>query len=75
MSVLIPSFYAPIDEALCEQKVEYLTRHFETQRSRHWFVEKTFRAQLRIRGVEVATRYAEAFHARKMTWGTGNALQ
>jgi len=62
-----PNFYVSLDEACCERKVGRIIQYFETQRDKHWFAEETFRAQLRIRGVEAATRFAEAFHARKIT--------
>jgi hypothetical protein len=42
--------------------------HFATQRGRPWFREDTFRALLRLRGVEcnAPDGFAEAFHAHKL---------
>ena len=63
-----PNVYSPISEATCEKKIALLMNAFATQRSRQWFTEDTFRAMLRIRGVEcnAPSRYAEAFHGRKI---------
>jgi LmbE family N-acetylglucosaminyl deacetylase len=63
-----PNFFIELDEATCRRKSEYLVRHFQTQHNRHWFSDETFRAILRIRGVEcrATTSYAEAFYCRKL---------
>lgn len=63
-----PNFFVELDEQICRRKSEYLLRHFQTQRDRHWFSDETFRAILRIRGVECRseTSYAEAFYCRKL---------
>lgn len=64
-----PNLFVPLDDAAVARKVEHLVSHFGSQRSKHWFTEETFRALLRIRGMEcrAAGGYAEAFHCRKMT--------
>jgi len=64
-----PNVYMPIAAATMARKVELLVRHFGTQRSKHWFDEETFRGLARLRAMECRApdRYAEAFHARKMT--------
>lgn len=64
-----PNVYAPVPAELCDRKVQLLMECFGTQRSRQWFTEDTFRAMLRIRGVECnsPSRFAEAFHLRKLT--------
>ena len=63
-----PNVFVPIDEAVCERKIELLTACYPSQAARHWFDEKTFKAILRLRGVEARspTGYAEAFHGRKL---------
>jgi LmbE family N-acetylglucosaminyl deacetylase len=63
-----PNVYAPLPEAVCDRKVSLLMQMFGSQRSRQWFTEDTFRAMLRVRGVECnsPSKYAEAFHARKL---------
>lgn len=51
-----------------EQKVHTLMTQFPSQLSRAWFTPETFRALLRIRGIECVSDsgYAEAFHGRKL---------
>lgn len=61
-----PNLYVRLEPELLERKIEYLMQAFGTQRSRHWFDPETFRALPRLRGMESATRYAEAFYARKV---------
>jgi LmbE family N-acetylglucosaminyl deacetylase len=61
-----PNAYVPLDEATCQQKLQHLEATFASQRARPWFTEDAFLALLRIRGVEVQRRYAEAFHCRKL---------
>jgi hypothetical protein len=63
----------PLSATICQEKVSALTAHFVSQHDKHWFDEETFRAHLRLRGVEAATRYAEAFHGRKMCLQGGPA--
>jgi LmbE family N-acetylglucosaminyl deacetylase len=67
----IPNLFVRLDEALCRKKVEYLCRFFQTQTNKHWFDEDTFLSLMRLRGMECAsqTRYAEAFHCRKLVAG------
>lgn len=64
-----PNVYLPLTEAVAREKVELLSRHFGTQRSKHWFDADTFLGLMRLRGLEAVApdRYAEAFHARKLT--------
>ena len=62
----IPNTFVALDEALVERKVDHLMRAFGTQRSKHWFTPDTFLGLMRIRGLESGTRYAEAFHVRKL---------
>jgi LmbE family N-acetylglucosaminyl deacetylase len=63
-----PNVYVPVDPEVCARKLELLMTCFPSQVDRHWFDEETFRAMLRLRGVEARspTGYAEAFHARKV---------
>ena len=67
----IPNFFVRLDEDLCRKKVGYLCRYFQTQSNKHWFSEETFRALMRLRGMECAspTAYAEAFFCRKFVAG------
>ena len=63
-----PNAYVAASAALATRKVELLMEHFATQRGRPWFREDTFRALLRLRGVEcnAPDGFAEAFHAHKL---------
>jgi LmbE family N-acetylglucosaminyl deacetylase len=65
----IPNLFVPLKKALSCKKVNYLSEFFETQKSKHWFSEDTFLALMRLRGVECASKYAEAFYCRKMVCG------
>jgi LmbE family N-acetylglucosaminyl deacetylase len=67
----IPNFFVRLDEEVCRKKVGYLCRYFQTQANKHWFSEDTFRALMRLRGIECAspTAYAEAFFCRKCVGG------
>lgn len=64
-----PNVYLPLPEALAECKVAHLLEHFGSQRAKDWFDADTFRALMRLRGVEcrAPAGFAEAFHGRKLT--------
>lgn len=64
-----PGVYCPVREELVERKISTLIDCFATQRSHQWFDADLFRGHMRLRGVECnsPTRFAEAFHARKLT--------
>lgn len=64
----VPNVFVPLNEEICEQKVDLLLRHFQSQRNKRWFTGDTFRALMRLRGVESQTqeKYAEAFYGRKL---------
>ena len=64
---LRPSLYVPAPTRVVEAKIAHLQQHFTSQKDKTWFDEETFRASLRMRGVECGTRYAEAFDARKIS--------
>ena len=63
-----PSFFVPLEEDLCQLKVQYLMDTFETQKTKHWFKPETFRSLMRLRGMECVAPggYAEAFYCRKV---------
>jgi len=65
----IPNTFVRLDEDICRRKVEYLCRFFRTQSNKHWFSEETFLSLMRLRGMECATQYAEAFFCRKCVVG------
>jgi LmbE family N-acetylglucosaminyl deacetylase len=62
-----PNVFVPLDEAAVEEKLRLLDEHYATQRGKHWFDDELFRGLMRIRGMEAAAPYAEAFTCRKLT--------
>ncbi|MEN8160033.1 MAG: PIG-L family deacetylase [Myxococcota bacterium] len=63
-----PNCFVPLDEAHVRRKIEILLSAFPSQRSRRWFEPETFRALMKLRGIEcnAETGWAEAFHVRKL---------
>jgi len=57
-----------LPESLCKQKIRYVLRCFKSQGSKQWFTEDTFRATLRLRGIEsnAQEKNAEGFYCRKL---------
>jgi len=66
-----PNCFVPLTQAHARQKINHLLKAFPSQAGKQWFDEETFRALLRLRGLEcnAPTRYAEAFYARKLVLG------
>jgi len=62
----IPNFYVELNEEYIKKRNRILLETFASQRSKHWFDEATFSALPRLRGLESATLFAEAFYARKL---------
>jgi hypothetical protein len=64
-----PNIYVPLDGAAANKKIRFITKNFVSQTKNHWFTEETFRAVMRLRGVEsnAPSGYAEGFHGRKLT--------
>lgn len=62
-----PNFFVNLDEAICEKKIRIVLTSFRSQSKKHWFANDTFRAIMRIRGVESNSdgKYAEGFYCRK----------
>jgi hypothetical protein len=62
------NLYVPLTRAQVESKVEHLLSSFPSQHGRSWYSDETFRAILRLRGIEchAADGYAEAFVCRKL---------
>lgn len=60
-----PNIFSPLDPEVCRIKGNIIVRHFHSQISKNWFTESTFQAMARIRGIECASEYAEAFYGRK----------
>lgn len=66
-----PNLFVPLEAELAERKISALFKYFPSQRDKPWFDRETFAALLRLRGLEcnAPSRYAEAFHARKLILG------
>ena len=60
-----PNFFVGLDETLSKAKIRHILASFRSQSGKQWFTEDTFRALLRIRGVESNAGYAEGFYCRK----------
>ncbi len=68
-----PNVYSPLSEAQCARKVRHILDTFQSQSSNTWFDEETFRAVLRLRGVEsnAPAKLAEGFYCRKLALDFG----
>lgn len=66
-----PAVYVPVADELAERKVDLLHEHYATQRVHDWWDRELFLAQLRLRGMECRSRYAEGFVMTKALLGTG----
>ena len=64
-----PNCYVRIPDDLADLKVRSICDTFVTQHGKAWFTPDTFRALMRLRGVESNCHFAEAFHARKLVLG------
>ena len=62
----IPNFYVELNKDYISKRNKIVIESFVTQQSKHWFDEATFNALSRIRGLESATLFAEAFYVRKL---------
>jgi LmbE family N-acetylglucosaminyl deacetylase len=61
-----PNVFVPLSEDVLAEKLRLLRAHHVSQSGKHWFEEELFRGLARLRGMEAATRYAEAFTCRKL---------
>ena len=66
-----PNVFMPLTEAIVEEKLTLLERHFPSQAEKHWFDRDTFSGLMRLRGLEsiAPQRFAEAFTCRKVVLG------
>lgn len=62
-----PNIYVRLSPRHAESKVKMLEEVYETQMTKPWFDADTFKGLMRLRGIECRSRFAEAFHARKLT--------
>ena len=63
-----PTFYVQLSKETVQKKISHIYAFFKTQSAKPWFSDETFRAIMKIRGVESnsPSGYAEAFHCRKI---------
>jgi LmbE family N-acetylglucosaminyl deacetylase len=61
-----PNVFVPLDEHVVNRKVQLVLEGFPSQRNKHWFDADVMRGAMRLRGMECAQRYAEAFSCRKL---------
>jgi LmbE family N-acetylglucosaminyl deacetylase len=68
-----PNAYVELSDPTCREKIRVITECYQSQHERRWFDEETFRALLRLRGLEcnATSGFAEAFYARKIVVGLG----
>lgn len=64
-----PNLFTPLSIETVDRKIAHLLEAFPSQRDRSWFSADTFRAVLRLRGIEsnAPSGFAEGFTARKLT--------
>jgi LmbE family N-acetylglucosaminyl deacetylase len=60
-----PNTFVDLDRSIVDRKIQLLLECFTSQKDKHWFDAETFRSIMRLRGMESASNYAEAFYARK----------
>ncbi len=61
-----PNLFVDVDEATLQRKIDLLQAYYPSQHDRTWWGADAFRAIVRLRGIEAASRYAEAFYCRKL---------
>jgi LmbE family N-acetylglucosaminyl deacetylase len=61
-----PNCYVRLPDGVVEEKIRAICETFVSQRAKHWFTPDTFRALMRLRGVEANAPFAEAFYAHKL---------
>ncbi len=68
-----PNVYVRLAEEDANRKVDNLLSAFASQHDKYWFTPETFRALMRVRGVECrsSSGYAEAFYGNKLVFGAG----
>ena len=65
-----PNFFVPLTRAQLQRKIDIISHHFVSQRGRSWFVDETFVAMARLRGIgcNAPEGVAEAFYVRKLVF-------
>jgi LmbE family N-acetylglucosaminyl deacetylase len=63
-----PNVFIPLSRTECDEKVRLIIDAFKSQSGKGWFEPETFKALMRLRGMEcnAPSGYAEAFYGRKL---------
>lgn len=63
-----PQAFVALSEEQVSAKVAHIHDHFSSQRAKDWFDDSSFRALMRLRGIECKSPggYAEAFYVSKL---------
>jgi LmbE family N-acetylglucosaminyl deacetylase len=63
-----PNAYVRLEKVHVEAKIRTLLTCYASQSSKEWFTGETFRALMRLRGIEAAAEsgWAEGFHVSKL---------
>jgi LmbE family N-acetylglucosaminyl deacetylase len=61
-----PNVFVPLAEEVVTEKLRLVREGFPSQNGKHWFDDELLRSVMRLRGMECAARYAEAFTGRKL---------
>jgi LmbE family N-acetylglucosaminyl deacetylase len=65
-----PNVYIPLAESEAQAKLTALVNCYPSRRTHHWWNPDTLCAPMLLRGIECNEKYAEAFVARKLVWGS-----
>ncbi len=65
-----PGVFVSLSDGVCSAKIDAIMKCYRSQSLKHWFRPDVFQSMMRIRGVESASRYAEAFYCRKISLDT-----
>jgi LmbE family N-acetylglucosaminyl deacetylase len=61
-----PNVFVPLGQEVVAEKLRLVREGFPSQDGKHWFDDELLRSVMRLRGMECAARYAEAFTCRKL---------
>jgi len=63
-----PNLFVPLEDGVCQKKLDYIFEAFHSQQQKHWFEKETFLGLMRLRGMEcnAPSGYAEGFYCRKV---------
>jgi LmbE family N-acetylglucosaminyl deacetylase len=62
-----PNFFVKLEKEQVDLKTAKLMEHYKSQAGKHWFDRELFSGLARIRGMECAHAFAEAFYVKKIS--------